>query len=129
MSAHPAAEWIEKAEGNYNSAQILMRQRKHLVPDVVCNQCQQCAEKYLKALLVRHGLTFPKTHDLTQLKSLIKAIDADVLLVAPALDVLNPYGIDVRYPGLQATAADARDAVAAMKTVRKFVRAKLGLKP
>ena len=90
MSAHPAAEWIEKAEGNYNSAQILMRQRKHLVPDVVCNQCQQCAEKYLKALLVRHGLTFPKTHDLTQLKSLIKAIDADVLLVAPALDVLNP---------------------------------------
>ncbi|MBI5566850.1 MAG: HEPN domain-containing protein [Chloroflexi bacterium] len=129
MSAHPVAEWIEKAEGNYNSAQILMRQRKQSVPDVVCNQCQQCAEKYLKALLVRHGLGFPKTHDLTQLKNLIKSIDADVMLIAPALDVLNPYGIDVRYPGLQATAKDARDAVNAMKTVRKFARAKLGLKP
>ena len=129
MSARPVAEWIEKAEGNYNSALILMRQRKHLVPDVVCNQCQQCAEKYLKALLVRHGLNFPKTHDLTQLKNLVSSLDADVLLMTPALDVLNPYGIDMRYPGLQATSKDARDAVTAVKTVRKFARAKLGLKP
>jgi HEPN domain-containing protein len=129
MSAHPSVEWIEKAEGNYDSARVLMRQRKHLVPDVVCNQCQQCAEKYLKALLVRHGLSFPKTHDLTQLKNLIKSIDADILLIAPALETLNPYGIDVRYPGLQATAGDAREAVVAMKAVRKFARAKLGLKP
>lgn len=128
MSAHPNFEWIEKAEGNYHSAQVLMRQRKHLVPDVVCNQCQQCAEKYLKSLLVKHGLSFPKTHDLTQLKNLIKSVDADILLIAPALDTLNPYGIDVRYPGLQATTRDARDAVQAMKAVRKFVRAKLGLK-
>ena len=81
MSAHPIAEWIEKAEGNYTSARILMRQRTQLVPDVVCNQSQQCAEKYLKALLVRHGLGFPKTHDLTQLKNLIKSVDADILLL------------------------------------------------
>ena len=129
MSAHPVAEWIEKAEGNYISAQVLMRQRTRLVPDVVCNQSQQCAEKYLKALLVRHGLGFPKTHDLTQLKNLIKSVDADILLIAPALDTLNPYGIDVRYPGLEATTKDAREAVSAMKTVREFVRPKLGLKP
>jgi HEPN domain-containing protein len=129
MSAHPVADWVEKAEGNYTSALVLMRQRTRLVPDVVCNQCQQCAEKYLKALLVRRGIGFPKTHDLIQLKSLLVAVDADAQLLTPMFAVLNPYGIDVRYPGIQATATDAREAIQAMKTVRKFVRAKLGQKP
>ncbi len=129
MSAHPVADWIEKAEGNYTSALVLMRQRTRLVPDVICNQCQQCAEKYLKVLLVRRGIGFPKTHDLIQLKNLIVAADADVQLLTPAFTILNPYGIDVRYPGIQATPEDAQEAIQAMKTVRKFVRAKLGLKP
>ncbi len=129
MSAHPVADWIEKAEGNYTSALVLMRQRTRLVPDVICNQCQQCAEKYLKALLVRRDIGFPKTHDLIQLKNLIVAADADVQLLTPAFTILNPYGIDVRYPGIQATPEDAQEAIQAMKTVRKFVRAKLGLKP
>jgi len=43
------------------------------------------------------------------------------------LAVLNPYGIDIRYPGIDATVKDARDAVEAMKVVRKLVRSKLGL--
>jgi hypothetical protein len=34
----------------------------------------------------------------------------------------------VRYPGLEATANDARDAVKAMKKIRKFARARLGLR-
>ena len=129
MSAHPVADWVEKAEGNYASALVLMRQRTRLVPDVICNQCQQCAEKYLKALLVRRGIGFPKTHDLIQLKNLIAPVDADMQLLTPVFAILNPYGIDVRYPGIQATPKDAREAIQAMKTVRKFVRAKLGLKP
>jgi HEPN domain-containing protein len=129
MSAHPVADWVEKAEGNYTSALVLLRQRTRQVPDVVCNQCQQCAEKYLKALLVRRGLGFPKTHDLIQLKNLLVPIDADVQLLTPVLTVLNPYGVDVRYPGIQATPQDAREAVQSMKVMRKFVRAKLGLKP
>jgi HEPN domain-containing protein len=74
-------------------------------------------------------LGFPKTHDLIQLKNLLVSVDADVQLLTPVLIVLNPYGVDVRYPGIQGTPKDAREAVQAMKTVRKFVRAKLGLKP
>lgn len=129
MSAYPVAEWIEKAEDNYLSALTLMRSRTHPVPDVVCNQCQQCIEKYQKAFLVRHRVSFRKTHDLVQLEDLIATVDADIRLVHAHLTRLNPYGIDVRYPGLQATIADAREAVAAMKVVRHLVRAKLGLKP
>ena len=129
MSAHPVGEWVKKAEDNYISAVALARRRSQPVPDVVCNQCQQCAEKYLKALLVRHHIDFPKSHDLTQLKDLVMQVEADVRLINSHLAALNPYGIDVRYPGLEATINDARDAVRAVQEVRKFVRAKLGLKP
>jgi hypothetical protein len=69
----------------------LSRRRSNPVPDVICNQCHQCAEKYLLA-------------------------------------TLNPYGIDIRSPGLEATIAEAREAVKMMKEVRKFVRSKLGLR-
>ena len=128
MSANPVSEWVKKAEDNYVSAVALARRRSQPVPDIVCNQCQQCAEKYLKALLVRHRSDFPKTHDLVQLKNLAARVDADVQLISAHLALLNPYGVDVRYPGLEATANDARDAVKAMKEVRKFARAKMGLK-
>jgi hypothetical protein len=44
MSANPVSEWVKKAEDNYVSAVALARRRSQPVPDIVCNQCQQCAE-------------------------------------------------------------------------------------
>ena len=38
------------------------------------------------------------------------------------------YGIDVRYPGFETTVSEAKEAVKAMKAVRKFMRIKLGLR-
>ncbi len=125
---HPLEEWVKKAEDNYISALALARQRKHRVPDVVCSQCQQCAEKYLKALLVRHNVSFPRIHDLGQLEDLIARVEPDVRLIHDFLKPLNPYGVDIRYPGLRATVKEAKVAVKAMKEVRQFVRARLGLK-
>ncbi|MDE3087921.1 MAG: HEPN domain-containing protein [Chloroflexota bacterium] len=127
MNAHPVEDWVEKAEGNYVSALALKKERNKSVTDVICNQCQQCAEKYLKALLVRHGIDFPNTHDLDELEDLVIGPDPDVRLIDKFLIVLNPYGIDIRYPGLRAAPEEAKEAIKAMKEVRKFVRARLGL--
>ncbi|MBI4789058.1 MAG: hypothetical protein HY782_18660 [Chloroflexi bacterium] len=44
----------------------------------------------------------------------------------PALEILNVYAVDIRYPGEFATKDEARDAVKAMKQVRVFARDKLG---
>ena len=40
---------------------------------------------------------------------------------------LDQFGTDIRYPGVSASAQDARQAFDALKQVRAFVRARLGL--
>ena len=119
--------WIHKAEADYQAARILLRQRKTLLPDNICWNCQQSAEKYLKAYLVRHAIDYPRRHDLVQLGNLCADADPDFTLVAGGIAILDQFGTDIRYPGVSASPQDARQAFDALKQVRAFVRARLGL--
>ncbi len=119
-------EWIAKAETDYKAAVDLARRRKDPLPGVVCFHCQQCAEKYLKAFLISREVPFPKVHDLIALKGLCVEEEGVFELVHDLLEALEGYDVAIRYPGEAATVEDARTAVAAMKKVRKFVRARLG---
>ena len=53
-------EWIEKAEGDFRTAQREARVRKQPNHEAVCFHSQQCAEKYLKAYLQEQQIYFPK---------------------------------------------------------------------
>jgi len=44
-------EWIDKAEGDFSTAQASYRQRKHPNHDAVSFHARQCAEEYLKGCL------------------------------------------------------------------------------
>lgn len=68
-------EWIDKAEGDYIAAQREARARKYPVYDVACFHAQQCAEKYLKARLVKGGLAFGKTPNLIALLSFVLLVE------------------------------------------------------
>jgi HEPN domain-containing protein len=120
-------DWVAKAEADYQTARILLRQRKTLLPDNICWSCQQSAEKYLKACLVYHAVEYPRRHDLVQLGALCATVDPDYTLVADAIATLDQFGTDIRYPGVSARAQDAQQAFDALKRLRVFVRAKLGL--
>jgi HEPN domain-containing protein len=128
MSVAPLVEWVERAEEDYHQAQVALRQRKYPAYHSTCFHSQQCAEKYLKAFLTRHAIAFSKTHDLIELRRLCLQMDSTFSLITNPLKALFPYAVDIRYPGARATQTDAREAVAAMKQVRQFVRARLGLK-
>lgn len=127
MPDESSDEWISKAEQDFQYAQLGMRQRKYPVYDGVCFHAQQCAEKYLKTFLVRHQIEFRKVHDLDELHRLCMRADESFRLIFDSLMILNPYSIDIRYPGASATKEEAREAIAVMKQVRRFVRARLGL--
>jgi len=44
--------WIEKAENDLRNAEYVLQMEQGCPTDTVCFHCHQCAEKYLKALLV-----------------------------------------------------------------------------
>jgi len=76
------AEWVTKAEADLATAQRELRARRAPNYDAACFHAQQCAEKYLKALLQEESVSFPRTHDLMMLLSLMTSPD-------PALTVLQ----------------------------------------
>jgi len=120
-------EWVEKAEGDFHSAERELRARKYPNYDAACFHSQQCAEKYLKAFLVHRQVAFRPIHDLEILLGLITPRHPEFELIRDLLLLLNDYAVDFRYPGTTATKDKARAAVRAMRTVRAFIRQKLGL--
>jgi len=104
-------EWIEKAEGDYNTALRESRARKSPNYDAACFHCQQCAEKYLKALLQERCVSdFP-----------------EIELHRDALTVLDRYAVIFRYPGERAIKSDAQSALKMLREFRKFARNQLDL--
>ena len=67
-STDPQA-WVLRAEEDYLLCRSALRRKMPLLYDATFH-AQQCAEKYLKALLVARGQAFPRTHDLAALHDL-----------------------------------------------------------
>jgi HEPN domain-containing protein len=118
-------EWINKAEGDFATAQRESRVRRHPNHDAVCFHAQQCIEKYLKAVLQSHGIPFQKVHDLEIL--LQSCLDQYPLWLSMENDVqlLTQYAIHVRYPGEMAGKIEAQAAIDAMRRCRDEIRSVL----
>ena len=121
-----AAEWVEKAEGDFKVA-VRESEADDAVYDIVCYHCQQCVEKYLKAILVEKDVEFEKIHDLEALMYLCK----DYLSVArnrvEDLIWLTQFSVRVRYPGFGATKRDMKKALLVAKRLRLLLRDFFGL--
>ena len=105
---------------------LALRHRRVLTYGAVFH-AQQCAEKYLEALLVARGQPFPKTHDLAALSDLCSQSGLLIPVDQDALQLLAAYAVQVRYPGDDPTVEDARLALQAGKAVRLFARETLGI--
>lgn len=118
--------WAQKAEEDFILAQSALRRKKPLVTGA-CFHAQQCAEKYLKALLVSKSADFPKTHDLLMLSNLCSNAGVFVEVDTKLLSILTDYAVRTRYPGEEPTVADAKEAVDIAKLIRSFARSYLGI--
>ena len=120
-------EWVNKAEGDFRMANREIRSRNAPVYDGVCFHSQQCAEKYLKALLQEQKQYLPKTHHLADLLTLVLQFDPTCQFLLSDLEILEDYAVDFRYPGISATKDEAKSAFKAAKIVRAFIRERLML--
>jgi HEPN domain-containing protein len=121
------AEWVAKAEGDFTTALREYRARKSPNYDAACFHAQQCAEKYLKALLQERGIEFDKTHDLIRLANLMKQ-PIGLAGLRQKLAMLSAAAVEFRYPGEMATREIAMEAIRTCKAVRTEARNQLSLK-
>jgi HEPN domain-containing protein len=91
-------QWIAKADVDYRTAEWLL-EAPEPIRESIAFHCQQAVEKYIKALLVSVRVEFPKTHDLDELLDLLATVRAPVAADLEGISFLNPFGVQIRYPG------------------------------
>lgn len=94
----------------------------------MCFHCQQCAEKYLKALLEELALTIPKMHDLDHLLTLLLGHHSSLRSLRRGLIFLTDFAVDTRYPGNNASKRQATSALRWAGRVRTAARDLLGIR-
>jgi len=119
--------WVRRAEEDVRAAEELFRADRRGLAGPACFHCQQAAEKYLKACLVRHETRFPKTHDLEQLVQLCRPLAEEFEQLAEATARLQPYAVNARYGEAPRTSQAVEQALAQMRQVRSFCRTFLQL--
>jgi len=105
-------EWVATAEADYATAARERAVENDPNNDVICFLCQQCVEKLMKAVLVRHSVAFPRTHDLVELHRLLATVAPKWSWDESELQGLSLGAVDYRYPGESADSADAAEAFA-----------------
>ena len=120
------SEWLKKADLDFKTVVRLSAESEFR--DIVGFHAQQAAEKYLKAVLTRHQIEFPKTHVIRRLLILLQPVDPAMVKALDDANWLSPFGAEIRYPGDRAEAlpgAEVRAQQLAQK-VRDVVMAVLG---
>lgn len=118
--------WVEKAEEDFVLARSALRRKKPLITGV-CFHAQQCAEKYMKALLVSSKAGFPMTHDLLLLNNLCSSAGIFLEIDPKLLNTLTDFAVRTRYPGTEPTLNNAKEAMEITKLIRAFSRKFLGI--
>ena len=120
-------DWVRKAAQDFAGAERLATEGSEF-RELVVFHAQQAVEKYLKALLVRHQIEFPKTHDIEKLLRLLQPVHAEVSDSLLEAKWLTPFGVEIRYPGdfPETLPGDENRAVEIAGRVREAVMALLG---
>ena len=89
--------WLKKAEHDLLNIENNLAATR--IPwDTVCFHAQQAAEKVLKALLVYHGQTPPRTHDLVALLTHCLPFAPDLADLERDCRNLTYFAVSARYP-------------------------------
>ena len=120
--------WLRMAELDYSVADTLQERRSEYA-EAVAFHSQQAAEKFIKTLLVRHQVEFPKTHDIPLLRGLLARVDAGLATQMTFADWLTPFGVEVRYPSQTRELPDdiGERALATARQVRESAMAALAM--
>lgn len=101
------SEWIKKADLDFKTVVRLSAETEFR--DIVVFHSQQAVEKYLKALLTRHQIEFPKTHVIRRLLILLEPVNPAMVSALDEANWLSPFGAEIRYPGERSEALSGEE--------------------
>ncbi len=114
-------EWVDRAEEDYQLVRVSLQRKKPLTYGATFH-AQQCAEKYIKALLTYREIAFPRTHDLAALSTLCHENGIVLAVSEENLEKISAFAVEVRYPGVLPTIEEAKEAYQIAKKVRRYAR-------
>lgn len=117
--------WLRYALSNLERAR-LGKETENILYSDICFDCQQSAEKSLKALLVFLKKDFPKTHSIQKLLSLLSE-EFQIDETMRRAIILTDYAVDTRYPieiGEQPNEDNYKEALALAEYVYSWVQEK-----
>ena len=90
-------DWIRHARGDLKIA--CPDSLEGYILNQLCFHAQQSVEKSLKAVLIKHGIDFPKTHNI---KLLIESLPGSIEKPSffDELPYLTDFAVAARYPGI-----------------------------
>lgn len=115
-------EWVAKAEGDYATARRELRARKQPNHDAACFHAQQCAENYVKALLLENDFPVARSHNLEALAKPLLPTYPPLKDISAGLRTLTAFAVETRYPSKSADRQIAREAVDLSSMVRVLIR-------
>lgn len=119
-------EWITKAEHDLGMAELAIANKPEYT-DLICFHCQQSAEKYLKAYLIRLDINFKKSHSLIYLLDLLAAGENVPDSLYRIAEILEDYSVEIRYPGngIELNHEDIIEAYQAALKIKGFIKGKI----
>jgi len=113
-------EWLRRSRSNLARAKADRKLPEVLYEDL-CFDAQQAAEKAVKAVLVSRKISFPKTHAIMDLLSLLHQAGLIVPEDVRQAALLTGYAVQARYPGISEDVTED-DYVVAIELADRVVR-------
>jgi HEPN domain-containing protein len=118
---------VKKAEEDWTGIVRLRASGLEEVADIVAFLAQQCAEKYLKALIQKDNTEPPRLHHLPALLGFLLPVYPGLEVLRISCERLTPYAVGFRYPGEEASPEDAKEAIDLAQEIRHVIRHTLNL--
>ena len=116
-------EWLRFAEMDFVTANHLDKTLYPKPMEIICYHCQQCVEKYLKALIEYLGKEIEKTHDLGNLANSIEERIEVPHIVLVSCAKLTQYGVKIRYPQeFELNETHVKSAICDMENIKTWCK-------
>ncbi len=118
-------EWLNRARSNLALAKS---NTIGALPEDLCFEAQQAAEKAIKAVFIHHAVAFPYVHDLVKLLGLLERNGVKIPKYVRQSGELSPFAVEARYPGLASpvTKRQHRRAVSIAEAVMRWAERQVG---